>query len=249
MSDELAEMVGDVRAWLDHALLRGVSAEHRQPVEVSPTISTAPPAWTSLAVEARRAADDEIGVGGLERIRADLGDCRRCGLCKSRSNIVFGVGAPDADLVVVGEGPGYHEDRTGEPFVGPAGEMLDKMLLHVVGLPRSAVYIANVVKCRPPGNRNPQPEEVAACRPFLERQIAAIQPRVILVLGAVAFKTLFDTNSGIKRSRGLWRDFHGVPTLPTLHPAYLLRQPQDKRLAFNDLKALKARYDELGGRR
>jgi len=162
---------------------------------------------------------------------------------------VFGVGDPDADLVICGEGPGYHEDQQGEPFVGPAGEMLDKMLVHVLGLQRGQVYILNVVKCRPPKNRNPLPDEVASCRPFLEAQIAAIQPKLMLVLGGVAFKTLFDTQQGITRSRGSWREWRGVPTLPTFHPAYLLRNPAQKRHTFNDLKALKVRYDELGGGR
>ncbi len=184
----------------------------------------------------------------LQQVREELGDCRRCVLARGRRQIVFGVGDPQADLVVIGEAPGYHEDQQGEPFVGPSGQMLDRMLQNVLGLARSQVYILNVVKCRPPKNRNPLPDEVSACRPFLDGQIDAIDPKVMLVLGSVAFRTLFDTQQGIKRNRGRWREYRGVPTLPTFHPAYLLRQPQDKRLTFEDLQLLHRRYQELSGR-
>jgi len=159
------------------------------------------------------------------------------------------VGDPDADLVVVGEAPGFREDQRGEPFVGPAGEMLDRMLVHVLGLDRSQVYIANIVKCRPPDNRTPQPAEIATCRPFLERQLRAIQPRLLLVLGSVALRSLLDPDGRITRMRGRWLAWEGIPAMPTFHPAYLLRQPGQKRLTFEDLKQVRARYDALGGRR
>lgn len=166
---------------------------------------------------------------------------------------MFGVGDPDADLVVVGEAPGYHEDQQGEPFVGPAGQMLDKMLENVLGLRRNQVYILNVVKCRPPKNRNPLPDEVDACRPFLDGQLAAIAPKVILVLGSVAYRAMFRSDAGIKRSRGRWHEHAGAdgptPAMPTFHPAYLLRTPEDKKFTFDDLKAVRQRYDALGGRR
>src|SRR5262249_32921746 len=149
------------------------------------------------------------GAKALELVRDDLGDCRRCGLCQERRTIVYGVGSPDADLVVVGEAPGYEEDQRGEPFVGPAGQMLDKMLENVLGLRRDQVYIANIVKCRPPGNRTPLPDEVERCRPFLERQIEAIGPKVLLLLGTVALKSLLRTDAGIMRCRGTWRDYRG----------------------------------------
>jgi DNA polymerase len=266
---EMADLVADLRAALEHATLRGVWAE--DPVSEVPTESErtetlveAPPAppsapveppaagqWTTLAASARREAEERMQVGAqaLRRIREDLGDCRRCNLCTGRTNIVFGVGSPDADLVVVGEAPGFHEDRQGEPFVGKAGHMLDRMLENVLGLSRAEAYICNIVKCRPPQNRNPLPDEVDACLPFLQQQITALQPKVLLVLGTVAFKTLFATSQGIMRSRGIWREYSGIPTMPTLHPAYLLRQPQDKRQVFEDLQAVRARYDDLGGRR
>jgi len=232
--EELAELAAAVRALAEEAGLRGVQSADPQP-------------WNQLAVEDRGRPDD--AASRLAAIRQDLGDCTRCGLHRGRKQIVFGVGDPDADLVVCGEAPGYHEDQRGEPFVGPAGEMLDKMLRHVIGLERSEVYILNIVKCRPPKNRNPLPDEVGACTPFLERQIQSIAPKVILVLGSVAFRSLLGVEQGIKRNRGRWREVHGVPVMPTFHPAYLLRQPGDKRLTFEDLKDLRRRYDALGGRR
>ena len=192
---------------------------------------------------ARAAADRLLAV------RRELGACQRCRLCEGRRSLVFGMGHPDADLVILGEGPGANEDRDGLPFVGAAGQMLDNMLKHVLGLTRDQVYILNVVKCRPPNNRNPQPDEVAACRPFLLGQLQAIRPKVILTLGSPAVKTLLETTRGIMSMRGRWQAWEGVPVMPTLHPAYLLRKPEDKRLTFDDLKALRARYDHLGGRR
>ncbi|MCO4743470.1 MAG: uracil-DNA glycosylase [Proteobacteria bacterium] len=264
MPDTLADLralVADVRAALEDEALRGVVAEFSDEappeavaVEASPRRATRPAvggSWAKLADRAREKADTSVPVGaeGLQLIRDELGDCRRCNLCTGRSHIVFGVGDPSADLVIVGEAPGYHEDRRGEPFVGPAGEMLDKMLANVLGLDREEVHILNVVKCKPPENRNPLPDEVGACLPFLHRQIAAIQPKVILVVGTVALKALLDPSGGITRHRGQWGTLDGVPVMSTFHPAYLLRNPEGKRHTFADLKALGKRYDELGGRR
>jgi len=261
-AEELAALVADLRAALEHARLRGAWAEEleprapvppgpAEPPAPAPRPAPAPTAWTTLAATARREAEQRMQVGAeaLRRIREDLGDCRRCQLCTGRSHIVFGTGSPEADLVVVGEAPGFHEDRLGEPFVGAAGQMLDRMLENVLGLSRTEVYICNIIKCRPPQNRNPLPDEVDACLPFLQRQIDALRPKVLLVLGTVAFKTLFETSQGIMRARGIWREYNGVPAMPTLHPAYLLRQPQDKRKVFEDLQVVRARYDDLGGRR
>ncbi len=189
------------------------------------------------------------GEAGLARVREVMGDCQRCGLCQGRRSLVFGVGDPEADLLICGEGPGEREDREGVPCVGPAGQMLDRMLENVLGLAREQVYILNVVKCRPPGNRTPLPEEIAACAPFLEAQIQAIQPKIILSLGRPATQTLLKTGRGIKAMRGQWQRLGDLPVMPTFHPAYLLRQARDKRLTFEDLKAVRQRYDELGGRR
>jgi len=159
----------------------------------------------------------------LEKIRKDLGDCQRCKLVKTRKNLVFGVGNPQARLVFVGEGPGGDEDLQGEPFVGEAGRILNRIIT-AMGLKREDVYICNVVKCRPPKNRNPEQDEIAACSPFLLRQIQSIKPEVIVALGTFAAQTLLDTHEPISKLRGKFRDFHGIPLMPTFHPSYLLHR-------------------------
>ena len=159
----------------------------------------------------------------LEAIWADLDGCTRCRLSQKRRNIVFGVGRPDAEIMFIGEGPGDEEDRQGEPFVGPAGKMLNEMIEKCFQRRRSDVYIANIVKCRPPKNRNPKADEVATCLPFLERQIASIRPRVICLLGSVAVKALFPGARGITAARGTVYEFAGIPVVPIFHPAYLIR--------------------------
>jgi uracil-DNA glycosylase family 4 len=171
----------------------------------------------------------------LRAIRADLGDCTRCKLHGGRTHIVFGVGDPAAQLMFVGEGPGADEDQQGEPFVGRAGQLLTKMI-EAMGFARSDVYIANVVKCRPPGNRDPEPDEIEACEPFLKSQIAAIRPRVIVALGRFAVQTLLHDATPISRLRGKWREYEGVKLMPTFHPAYLLRSPAEKKPAWEDLQ-------------
>ena len=178
----------------------------------------------------------------LPAIRAELGDCRRCGLCGGRSAIVFGEGAPDARLVFVGEGPGYEEDRQGRPFVGPAGQLLTR-IIQAMHLTREQVYICNVVKCRPPNNRTPEAAEMAACMPFLERQLTAIQPEVICALGAVAASALMGQNVSITRVRGRFHDYRGIKLMPTFHPSYLLRTPERKREVWEDMKKIMALLD------
>jgi DNA polymerase len=180
----------------------------------------------------------------LEQIREDLGDCERCGLCRERQNIVFGEGSPRAKVVFVGEGPGAEEDRTGRPFVGRAGELLDKMISSV-GWRREDVYICNVVKCRPPGNRDPQNEEVAACRRFLERQLRSIRPLVIVTLGKPASSTLLGRPVAITKTRGIWQEWEGIPLMPTYHPAYLLRSytRETRQAVWDDLRAVRARVE------
>lgn len=181
----------------------------------------------------------------LPAIRAELGDCRRCGLAEGRRNIVFGSGAASARLVFVGEGPGKEEDLRGEPFVGPAGELLTKIIA-AMGLTREAVYICNVVKCRPPKNRLPQPEEIAVCLPFLKAQLRTIKPDVICTLGACASQTLLETDQTISRLRGRFHPYAhspakhraGCQVMPTFHPAYLLRNPQAKREVWADMQKI-----------
>ena len=184
----------------------------------------------------------------LPMIREELGDCRRCGLAGGRTNIVFGVGNPNADLVFVGEAPGSDEDRTGEPFVGAAGQLLTKMIA-AMGFAREDVYICNVIKCRPPDNRNPLPDEIAACEPFLVRQIDALAPRVIVTLGKFAAQTLLKNDASISALRGRFHRYHGVALMPTFHPAYLLRTPSAKREVWADLQEVMRELDRLGVQR
>jgi uracil-DNA glycosylase len=200
--------------------------------------------------------------GTLEEVQDFLGDCRRCRLCETRKNIVFGVGDPTADLVVLGEAPGAVEDQRALPFVGRAGKMLDKMLVNVLELHRDEVYILNIIKCRPPDNRNPVQDEVSRCLPFLQMQLDLIQPKVILLMGSVALRALFAVDHGITRIRGEWMEWGGIPVMPTFHPAYLLRLDAKQRRSsgqervhehkirsWEDLKELRLRYDELSGKR
>jgi len=175
----------------------------------------------------------------LERISADLGDCTRCKLHRHRNKIVFGVGNPCAELVFVGEGPGHDEDIQGIPFVGRAGKLLTQMI-EAMGLTRDQVYIANVVKCRPPENRTPEKDEVATCMPFLLRQLAAINPKVIVCLGSCATQALLGTTKSISTFRGQWLEFRGARLMATYHPAYLLRNPPAKTEVWADLKKVMA---------
>jgi uracil-DNA glycosylase family 4 len=181
-----------------------------------------------------RAADS------LPDLRAAIGDCRRCKLAPHRTHLVFGVGNPRAALVFVGEAPGRDEDLKGEPFVGRAGQLLTEIIVKGMRLRRDDVYIANIIKCRPPQNRNPEPDEVASCEPFLIRQLELIRPKVIVALGNVATQVLLRTRTPITRLRGTWADYHGIPLMPTFHPAYLLRNPADKRLVWQDIRQVMA---------
>jgi uracil-DNA glycosylase family 4 len=183
------------------------------------------------------------GVETLEEVREDLGECTRCKLHKGRLNLVYGVGNPHADLMFVGEGPGYEEDKQGIPFVGPAGQLLTK-IIEAIQMTRDDVYIANVVKCRPPSNRDPEPDEIETCRPFLERQVAAIHPRVICTLGRVATQAMLSTGKPLGRMRGQQFSFGDAVLVPTYHPAALLRDPSKKRDTWEDMKLIRALLDE-----
>ena len=173
----------------------------------------------------------------LSMIREEIGDCTRCKLSSGRTHIVFGSGNPQAKLMFVGEGPGADEDLQGLPFVGKAGQLLTKMIM-AMGMTREEVYIANIVKCRPPDNRPPQSDEIEACSPFLFKQIRAIRPEIICALGTFAAQTLLSTKTPISRLRGKFHDFHGINVLPTFHPAYLLRNPSEKKTAWEDLQII-----------
>ncbi len=179
----------------------------------------------------------------LEQVQGLLGDCTRCKLHKGRKKVVFGVGNMEADLMFVGEGPGANEDRLGEPFVGKAGQLLTAIIEKGMGLKRPDVYIANIVKCRPPNNRDPEPDEVETCEPFLQAQIRIIKPKVIIALGRYASQTLLGTSTGMRRLRGKWSEYNGIPVMPTYHPAYLLRNPNEKRPVWEDVQEVMRRMN------
>lgn len=173
----------------------------------------------------------------LSKLRDEMGDCSRCKLCQNRNNIVFGSGNPDADLIFVGEGPGEKEDKYGEPFIGRAGQLLTKMI-QAMGMERDDVYICNVVKCRPPKNRDPEADEILACEPFLKRQLDIIKPKVIVGLGRYACHTLLQVDIAMSKLRGEFYTYQGIKFMPTFHPAYLLRNPSAKKLAWQDLQTV-----------
>jgi DNA polymerase len=210
-------------------------------INVAASASQKSPAATILPATAPSLFESIERIAGdtLPRIREDIGDCARCKLHKGRTKIVFGTGNPSADLMFVGEGPGRDEDLSGEPFVGRAGKLLTDMI-KAMGLQREDVYIANVVKCRPPENRLPEKDEITTCSPFLMRQIDAIKPKVICTLGSCSAQTLLQTAQGISKLRGEWFDFRGAKLMPTYHPAYLLRNPGAKPEVWKDLQKVMA---------
>jgi DNA polymerase len=250
---ELRGALGAARAWLDEWIEEGLETRlappaparaRPQPPEARPDRPRPTPAAGQL---------DLSGQGplwppepSLEQVREALGECTRCGLCEGRSQIVFGDGNPEADLMFVGEGPGEQEDRRGIPFCGRAGELLTRMIEGGLEIPRSSVYICNIVKCRPPRNRTPLPDEVSACRPFLDGQIDAVRPRAIVALGKPATSLLLGRDVAISRVRGQWHDYRGIPVMPTFHPAFILRQytAENRRLVWEDLKAALERTRE-----
>ncbi|HTZ49301.1 MAG TPA: uracil-DNA glycosylase [Verrucomicrobiae bacterium] len=221
----------------ESSLAKGKSKVERPVTGTPPVIPEVKPSGASLFEEVDKIHDDT-----LLKIREDIGDCTRCKLHKGRNKLVFGDGSPTAELVFVGEGPGADEDRQGLPFVGRAGKLLTQMI-EAMGLQRKDVYICNVVKCRPPENRVPEPDEVHTCSPYLLRQIDVINPKVIVCLGAVAAKALLQTTKGITQFRGQWLEWRGRKLMATYHPAYLLRNPPAKADVWKDLQKVMA---ELG---
>jgi len=210
------------------------------PVEVRPP---APPTDVASGQTSAGALALVDPAGRLRLIRDDIGECTRCKLHSGRTNIVFGVGDPEARLMFVGEGPGADEDEQGEPFVGRAGQLLTQIII-AMGLTRAQVYIANVVKCRPPGNRNPEPDEIEQCGRFLQAQIDAIKPVVLVALGKFAAQTLLRTETPISRLRGRFHTIDGIDVMPTFHPSYLLRNPAAKREVWEDMKMVMKRLAE-----
>ena len=258
MSDdrrELLALVNATRACLEWWRESGIdslgSARPDVPGEVKSTpesVSTAPDALRAPTTEipAVRASDSlqvdfltHPGVResrSLADLRTVIGDCQRCKLAPHRTKLVFGVGNLNADLVFVGEAPGQDEDLRGEPFVGRAGQLLTEIIVKGMKIRREDVYIANIIKCRPPNNRDPEPDEIAACEPFLKHQLELIKPKAIVTLGKFAAQCLLKTRTPISRLRGEWAQYQGIPLMPTFHPAYLLRNPADKRLVWHDIQ-------------
>ena len=257
LSDDTRELVANARALLSELAEEGIDQIDRSlatPAEPEPTADSLRPSKgpRESAVLQTDLLEEKPLWGReprLEEVREVLGECTRCGLCEGRKTIVFGDGNPDADLMFIGEGPGEQEDLRGLPFVGRAGELLTAMIERGLGLSRPDVYICNIVKCRPPRNRTPLPDEVAACRPFLEGQIDAVRPKVIVALGKPATSLLLGRNVAITRVRGQWHEYRGIPLMPTFHPAFILRQytPENRRLVWEDLKAALARAQEKVG--
>jgi uracil-DNA glycosylase len=234
MDNETGELIESLRVYLEELRDSGVDS-------------------LPYAVDEPRAAhcetDGSAQVETLEGVRAELGDCCRCELGGSRKTLVFGVGNPHARIVFVGEAPGRDEDVKGEPFVGEAGQLLTK-IIQAMGFERSDVYICNVLKCRPPGNRDPLPSEVKACAPYMLRQVKAIKPEVIVALGKFASQTLLESKEIISRLRGRFHDYHGIPLMPTFHPSALLRDPSKKREVWDDMQqVMKLLGKELPGKK
>jgi len=231
--DELRDLTRDLRRHLEGMQAMGAYAlmgEEEEPAGA--------PAAALPAVAER---------GTLAVVREEVGECTRCKLHSTRTRLVFGVGADETPLMFVGEAPGAEEDRRGEPFVGAAGQLLDKMIA-AMGWTRETVYIANVLMCRPPGNRDPQPDEVSQCLPFLHRKIEVIRPRIIVALGKPATHALLSTSAPISALRGRFHEFRGIKVMPTFHPAFLLRSPDRKRDAWSDLKQVIEELERIGVR-
>jgi DNA polymerase len=248
--EDLAALVRDVAAYASY--LRQIGDAYLSPPPApSAGHEAAPPPREDVMPQQRPPADapslfDDAPAASpddtLERIREDIGECTRCKLHEGRTHIVFGEGNPNAELMFVGEGPGADEDATGRPFVGAAGRLLDR-IIEAIGFKRDDVYIANVVKCRPPGNRKPEKDESSTCQQFLFRQIDVIRPKVIVALGNTPVESLLGLKLGITKARGEFYDYHGMKLMPTFHPAYLLRDPTKKREVWEDMKKVRA---ELG---
>jgi uracil-DNA glycosylase len=250
LSAELASLVAGFRAHLEARARSGALGVPHAPTPAIPAPAPGPraapvPVPVPVAAAAPAGAAARGGALALKVVREELGACTRCKLAPGRKQIVFGVGNPEADLVFVGEAPGADEDEQGEPFVGAAGQLLTRMIA-AMGFQREDVYICNVIKCRPPYNRNPEPDEVAACEPFLQKQLAVLRPRFIVALGKFAAQALCRETTPITRLRGNLRSYQGIPVMPTYHPAYLLRTPEAKRQAWQDLQVVLAELAKVG---
>lgn len=245
MSANLRPALSDLLAYLSEM---GYGDLYRHPPRAAAAVDAVPRAVDAPEIPAARVPLDEEAAARAAELAAlaeSVAGCTRCRLSEGRGRVVFGSGNPDADLMFIGEGPGAEEDRQGLPFVGPAGELLTR-IIQAIEMRREDVYIANVVKCRPPGNRDPQPDEAAACRGYLEKQIELVRPRIIVALGRVAAQALLGNDSPIGRMRGQWFQVKGIPTMVTYHPAALLRNSALKRPTWEDMQQVRDRL-QAGG--
>jgi len=241
MNQNVWDLIGDLKSYLGYLKRLGITEfplsdsrnEEMDPSSVSPGVETVREGGLPYC----QATISQSGVSNLQEIRSELGNCQRCKLARTRRTLVFGEGNSKASLMLIGEGPGYDEDVQGKPFVGRAGQLLTK-ILQAIAIQRDEVYITNIIKCRPPQNRNPEPDEIESCYPFLLKQIQAIQPRIICALGTFASQTLLETDEKITSLRGRAYTFSGIQIFPTYHPAYLLRNPEKKREVWEDMKKI-----------
>jgi len=217
MDETMNELISDLRTYLEYIKGMGITS-----LSAAENVPKKAPRSETLT---------------LADVRTELGDCKRCKLHRTRKTIVFGEGNEKATLMFIGEGPGYDEDTQGRPFVGRAGQLLTK-IIESIALPREEVYIANIIKCRPPQNRNPEPDEIESCNPFLMKQIRVIQPKIICALGTFSAQTLLKTDTKITALRGKLHDLEGIKVIPTYHPAFLLRNPERKREVWEDMKKI-----------
>jgi len=240
---EFLDIVSQVTAHLEYQKVLGVSVLEEVSTGSAPAARSKGQPMAAAKVQETAAAQQPGTPSSqvLIAIREELGECTRCVLHKGRKTIVFGEGNPHAALVFVGEGPGHEEDLQGRPFVGEAGQLLTDIIVKGMQIAREDVYICNVVKCRPPENRNPELDEIEACGPFLRKQLKAIAPKVIVTLGNVPTKMLLNTKEGITKLRGNWQTYEGIPVMPTFHPAYLLRSPGEKKKVWEDIQQVMVR--------
>jgi len=220
--------------------------DKKQPVKAVAGMPATQPVSEAVQPVSTQETDAPVVFKTLAELEVSASKCRLCNLAEGRKQVVFGSGDPDSDLLLVGEAPGHDEDEQGVPFVGPAGTLLNRML-ESIGLGRDSVYMMNTVKCRPPNNRDPRPEEVEACQLWFSQQIDALQPKMICVLGRVAAQTLLKSDLPLRELRGCWHEYQGIPVRVIYHPAYLLRSPRQKAQGWQDLRVLSGRFRALAG--
>ncbi len=246
MRNELLDIVREIRTHLEYQTALGISSIETLPAGTVAASQRLTPAAENQEREPLSKLESPATMSqALDCVRQEIGNCTRCKLHRGRKNIVFGEGNSSAVLVFIGEGPGHEEDEQGRPFVGAAGQLLTDIIVKGMKLKREDVYICNIVKCRPPNNRNPEPDEIEACEPFLIKQLQTIKPKIIVALGSIAAKTLLKSSEGITALRGKWQTYQGIPLMPTFHPAYLLRNPKDKALVWKDIQLVMAEMEKI----